>query len=462
VAGERESWATAQDPWLLAVCRWDQVEPDRSLAEFGAEFFTPETALRVRSKPSTDLEKLAVVELVSGLPDDPGLGAVRHLRTLQFNVLACAYGAREWPIEARARVLVTGAELFALADAADSHDAIRERVSSWLAGHRERTEARAALIRLMQDLGIIGLGAAMIKLFETVRRIGRLSDVPVLIMGETGTGKELIARAIHALDGKRRSAALLPLNCAALNAGIAESELFGYRRGAFTGAERERKGLFRSAQGGVVFLDEVGELDLGLQAKLLRVLQEGRVLALGEDREIPVDVRVVAATNRSLAQMVADGNFRADLYHRLNVVTLSVPPLRERRDDLPALIEHFIRKHSSSVASDAVAIGADFAEALASLELPGNARQLENLIRNALLCKSDVGPLGLSDLPSEILAELASRRKEDGAARSAVAVPVNEHTSTLGAALLDLSTTNNWLLPRLLDEVEQMVVRAAL
>jgi transcriptional regulator with GAF, ATPase, and Fis domain len=271
--------------------------------------------LRVRSKPSTDLEKLAVVELVSGLPDDPGLGAVRHLRTLQFNVLAYSYSFREWPIEARARVLVTGAELLALVDAADPGEAIRGRVSSWLAGCRERAEARAALIRLMQDLGIIGIGAAMIKLFETVRRIGRLSDVPVLIMGETGTGKELIARAVHTLDGKRRSAAFLPLNCAALNAGIAESELFGYRRGAFTGAERDRKGLFRSAQGGVVFLDEVGELDLGLQAKLLRVLQDGRVLALGEDREIPVDVRVVAATNRSLPQMVADGNFRADLYH---------------------------------------------------------------------------------------------------------------------------------------------------
>jgi DNA-binding NtrC family response regulator len=140
---------------------------------------------------------------------------------------------------------------------------------------------------------------------------------------------------------------------------------------------------------------------------------------------------------------------------------LSLPPLRERRDDLPALIEHFIRKHSSSGALNAVAIGADFVEALASLELPGNARQLENLIRNALLCKSDVGPLGLGDLPAEILAELAGRRTGDSN-RPAVAATVNDHPSTLGTSLLDLSTANGWQLPRLLEEVERMVLMAAL
>src|SRR5437867_2867375 len=211
-----------QGPWLLVVVGRGSEESNSSLAGFRAQFASPEAVLQIRSKPSTDLERLALVKLVSNLPDDPGLGAVRHLRNLQFSVLACAHGAREWPIEARARVLVTGAELFAPADAADSHDAIRERVSSWLAGHRERAEARAALIRLMQDVRIIDVVAAIIRLFETVRRIARLTAVPVLITGETGTGKELIARAIHALDGKRRSAAFLPLNCAALNAGIAE------------------------------------------------------------------------------------------------------------------------------------------------------------------------------------------------------------------------------------------------
>src|SRR5262249_12871979 len=148
--------------------------------------------------------------------------------------------------------------------------------------------------------------------------------------------------------------------------------------------------------------------------KLLRVLQEGRVLAVGEDREVPVDVRFLAATNRSLVEMVSDGTFRSDLYHRLNVLSVRVPPLRERRQDLPALTEHFFRKHCVSGGDGTISIGADFIEALATLELPGNVRQLENIVRNALLYKRNGGLLGLSDLPSEVLAELANREQKAG------------------------------------------------
>ena len=176
-------------------------------------------------------------------------------------------------------------------------------------------------------------------------RISRVSDVPTYITGETGTGKELLAKAIHSLDAKRRSGPFVAVNCSAISPGLAESELFGHRRGAFTGADRDRKGLIRAAQGGVLFLDEIGDLDAALQTKLLRVLQENRVLAVGEERDVPIDVRVVAASNRNLLAMVANGTFRADLFYRFTVLTVHVPPLRERRADIPPLIAHFVQKY---------------------------------------------------------------------------------------------------------------------
>ena len=175
---------------------------------------------------------------------------------------------------------------------------------------------------------------AMTDVFRSIIRFSTLSDLPVLIVGETGTGKEGLARALHRLDPKRKEGPFVAVNCGAIAAPLAESEFFGHRRGAFTGADRDRKGLVRSAEGGVLFLDEIGELEAALQAKLLRVLQESRVLGVGEDRDIQVNVRVVAATNRDLDQMGQQSRFRADLFHRLNVLSIRVPPLSERADDL--------------------------------------------------------------------------------------------------------------------------------
>ena len=197
----------------------------------------------------------------------------------------------------------------------------------------------------MKRLGSVGESQAMMAVFHTVLRVSPLSDMPVLITGETGTGKELLAHAIHQLDPKRCHGPFIALNCSALSPGLAESELFGHRRGAFTGADRERKGLIRAAEGGVLFLDEIGELDDALQAKLLRVLQENRVLGIGDDQEVAVNVRIIAATNRNLDAMVQQRTFRADLFHRLNVLAIHIPPLRERPADLKPLIEHFLEKH---------------------------------------------------------------------------------------------------------------------
>ena len=201
---------------------------------------------------------------------------------------------------------------------ANSQDALAHILSA----EAKKQEEAQQITSVMRDMGMVGSSTAMMHVFRSVIRFSTLSDLPVLIAGETGTGKEGLARALHRLDPKRRGGPFVAVNCGAIAASLAESEFFGHRRGAFTGADRDRKGLIRSAEGGVLFLDEIGELDAALQAKLLRVLQESRVLGVGEDRDIKVDVRVVAATNRDLDQMGQQSRFRADLFHRLNVLSI--------------------------------------------------------------------------------------------------------------------------------------------
>jgi transcriptional regulator with GAF, ATPase, and Fis domain len=177
----------------------------------------------------------------------------------------------------------------------------------------------ARVKHVMQALGMVGESQAMVAVFQMILRVSPLSDLPILLTGETGTGKELLAHAIHQLDPKRCAGPFVALNCAAISPGLAESELFGHRRGAFTGADHDRQGLIRAAEGGVLFLDEIGEIEDAVQAKLLRVLQEHRVRGLGEDRDVPISIRIIAATHRDLGAMVQQRTFRADLVHRLNV-----------------------------------------------------------------------------------------------------------------------------------------------
>jgi transcriptional regulator with GAF, ATPase, and Fis domain len=190
---------------------------------------------------------------------------------------------------------------------------------------------------------------------------------------------------------------------------LAESEFFGHRRGAFTGADRDRKGLIRAADGGVLFLDEIGELEPALQAKLLRVLQECRVLGVGEEKEVAVSVRILAATNRDLKAMVVAGRFRADLFHRLDVVPIHVPPLRERPEDVRPLVEYFLEKHRALHPEGRVEVGGEFVEALGHLDLAGNAREVENLVRQALVHSEGSGTLQLSCFPAEVLSQLSGR-----------------------------------------------------
>ncbi len=250
----------------------------------------------------------------------------------------------------------------------------------------------AGRVRLAQ---MLGKSKAMQGVFELIGKI-HSTRTNVLITGESGTGKELVARALHT-EGNRASKPFIAVNCGAIPEALMESELFGHKKGAFTGAVADTRGLFQEADGGTLFLDEIGELSLSLQVKLLRAVQERRVKVVGGNEEIPIDVRVIAATNRDLEAEVARGAFRADLYYRLNVVEVRLPPLRQRREDIPLLAEHFLHKfgdeqgRSSKLTTEAL-------RRLEGYDFPGNVRELENVIERAVALSS-TALIGTGDLP---------------------------------------------------------------
>jgi transcriptional regulator with PAS, ATPase and Fis domain len=321
---------------------------------------------------------------------------------------------------------------------------------------------------LMKSFGIEGESHAIEEAFRQAVRVARFSDLAVLITGESGTGKELMARAIHQLDPKRRTGPFVAINCGALSPGLVESELFGHSRGAFTGADRDRKGLVRAAEGGVLFLDEIGELGSDVQVKLLRVLQDRRVTMVGTERDVGVDLRIVAATNRNLELMMQRGQFREDLFYRLNMLSVHLPPLRERVSDLEPLIGNFLMKYRSAAKSRISSIDRDFLEALALLDFPGNVRQLENIVRRALVNKVDDTPLSLSDLSPEIWRQLSEPRPEkneqstsDTHVTSARA-DMPTWLSDSAASLWTQSSPKEWTLARVVGHYERMLVEEAL
>jgi len=247
---------------------------------------------------------------------------------------------------------------------------------------------------------LLGRSAAMREVFRTVRRVAA-SSATVLIRGESGTGKELVARAIHELS-PRAAAPFVALNCAAMPAALIESELFGHERGAFTDARERRVGRFESASGGTLFLDEIGELEPGVQAKFLRALEERRIERLGSGTPIEVDVRVVAATNRDLERDVAAGRFRADLFYRIHVVPMELPPLRDRREDVRLLAEHFLALAREGAGRGPRRFAAEALGALERFPWPGNVRELRNTVERAVaLCEGDA--IELADLPASVV-----------------------------------------------------------
>jgi two-component system NtrC family response regulator len=271
----------------------------------------------------------------------------------------------------------------------------------------ENRDLRQALAERHRVEGIIGEGGRMQEVLSLVRRAAP-SDATVLIRGESGTGKELIAKAIHHAS-PRAAGPLVRVNCAALPETLLESELFGHERGAFTGAVASRKGRFEAADGGTLFLDEIGDLPPHLQVKLLRVLQEREIERLGSSRPVPVDVRVLAATHRDLEARVRAGSFRDDLYYRINVVTITLPPLRERREDIPLLVDHFLAAFARKNGKSIRGLTREARDALLRYDYPGNVRELENVIERAVvLARDDV--IGIGDLPLV----LADPGAEDG------------------------------------------------
>jgi DNA-binding NtrC family response regulator len=283
-------------------------------------------------------------------------------------------------------------------------DALRLGAFDYLQKPYDRDKLLETISRALNKLSnldaeIISASPEMDKVKKLILKVAK-SSATVLIRGESGTGKELIARAIHT-NSLRSSETFQAVNCAAINENLLESELFGHEKGSFTGAVGEKKGLFEIADAGTLFLDEIGELDISLQAKILRALQEKQIRRVGGTRELNVDVRVVAATNRDLLKMSQDGRFREDLYYRLNVLSIELPPLRTRRSDVPVLIEYFLAKHTRNT-DRKVTLDNQSKRLLLDYSYPGNVRQLESALERAvLLCENNT--ITVEDLPPEMV-----------------------------------------------------------
>jgi two-component system, NtrC family, response regulator PilR len=287
---------------------------------------------------------------------------------------------------------------------------------------------------------LLGDAPRMQQLRSTIAKVAR-SQAPVYISGESGVGKELVARSIHELGG-RASAPFIPVNCGAIPTELMESELFGHKKGSFTGATADKEGLFQSASGGTLFLDEVAELPLHMQVKLLRVIQEKTVRAVGAANEIPIDVRILSATHKNLAKLVEDGRFRHDLYYRINVIELPVPPLRERHEDIPLIAAAVLKRLSDEWGDPAPPLSATALAALGSYHFPGNVRELENILERAVaLCEGD-----------SIEAEDLQLPASSG----------NITTENAPMAPVSTTTSNNSALPDALEKIERDTIQKAL
>ena len=366
------------------------------MAAGGSEYNDGQAAL---DKYRTTRFDLTITDLM--MPKMRGIELVQRLREIDSGALVLlitAFGTIESAVEA----MRAGAfhyitkpfhndEILIQAKRAIEQKTLQEELK------RLRTEVQAR----NRFQNIIGQSAAMQRVFEIVAQV---SDLPanILIEGESGTGKELIARAIHS-SSSRVSGPFIPVNCAAIPETLLESELFGYVRGAFTDARRDRPGLFREASGGMLFLDEISEMPLTLQTKLLRVLEDKEVRPLGANQSEKVDTRVLSASNRNLDELVRNGKFRQDLYYRLNVIRIELPALRQRSEDIPLLVRYFIEKFAAGAKRNVEGIQDDALAALKSYDWPGNIRELEHTVERAVLLGKGT-LVGAEDLPTNLMA----------------------------------------------------------
>ena len=333
------------------------------------------------------------------LPKKDGLAVLRDMRANGLQIPTIVISG-EGEIEDAVQSIKLGAYDY-LRKPVDPHhmEVLLNNLRTHLTVSRENQLLRRRLIDAGELGKLVGQSLAMRRVMAAIDQVAPTS-ASIVIVGESGTGKELAARTIHSLS-PRSSGPYIAINCAALPETLMESELFGHERGAFTGADRRREGCFELATGGTLLLDEIGEMRPELQAKLLRVLEEKKVRRLGGNSETAVDVRVLAATNRNLESQLREGKFREDLYYRLNVFTIQLPTLRERSEDIPMLVEHFLRELAPSAGKSVVGMEAECLELLRAQRWPGNVRQLRNVIERALIVAR--GPLiSTADLPDEI------------------------------------------------------------
>jgi DNA-binding NtrC family response regulator len=307
-----------------------------------------------------------------------------------------------------------------------------ERAFNFSETKNENRRLREIVKKEFRIANLVGDSPPMQTVLNVVERVSR-SDATVLITGESGTGKELIAKGIH-FSGKRRDKSFVPINCAAIPENLIEAELFGYKRGSFTGANLDTKGKFEDANGGTLFLDEISAMPLSLQPKLLRVLQEQEIVRIGESTPRKIDVRIIAATNQNLEKMVENGTFREDLYFRLAVVPVNLPPLRTRRADIPLLINHFFKRAKEKHEFENLKIEREVFTGLSDYSFPGNVRELENLIERMVVL-SDGEKITLQDVPQSI----------------------TKPSGTFGNVRMELPSENISL-----DEVEREIIRYAL
>jgi len=308
-------------------------------------------------------------------------------------------------LEQSCQAVVQGVSALIDAKQDDFHHTLAEQIEEAL-DHYHELQQRKSEQDLLPDAsnnGLVGNSDALLEVIEQAKQASRISDAPVVIYGQSGTGKQRLAEIIHEMDEKRQSNSFISVNCAAIAGTLAESELFGHKKGAFTGATQDRLGYFRAANGGTILLDEIGELDLSLQPKILRVAQEGKVMPVGSDKEYPVDVRIIASTHRNLKKMVQEGTFRLDLYQRLNVIQLTVPSLKQRKEDIPALFQNFLDKYAHYCRCRINSVEPQVYEVLAQAVGPGNIRELENIVRQILIFKDKGSRIEITDLPREII-----------------------------------------------------------
>jgi two-component system response regulator PilR (NtrC family) len=374
------------------------VDDERSMREF-LGIYLKRSGHRVEAAPNADAARKAmavkefdVVITDLRMPDGSGLEVLsesKHLHPDTQVVVVTAFATAETAIAAmKAGAYDYLTKPFKVDEVGLVVERALERrlLQSQNVVLRDEIKGRYKLERL------IGKSSPMQRVFEVIRKIAP-ARTSVLLIGESGTGKELAARAVHELSG-RDADAFIAVNCGAIPEALIESEFFGHVKGAFTGANSDRTGLFEAAHGGTIFLDEIGELPVPMQVKLLRVLQERKVKRVGGTQEKEVDVRVVAATNRDLEAEVEKGTFRQDLFYRLNVIQLRLPPLRERREDIPILVDHFVRKFGAEHGRKISGVDPDTMSALVNHSYPGNVRELENLIERAVtLAPGDRLPL---------------------------------------------------------------------